>query len=170
MGMDVYGKNPSSETGRYFRNNVWWWRPLWNYCCTVSPEARGVKYGHSNDGDGLDADGATMLAATLQAELDSGRTAEYERAYNARMKSMPDEPCRYCGGTGVRTDEVGVNHGMPERTIDEPGHPRHGQKGWCNGCDGKGTVRPFDTGYPFSEQNVREFAAFLRDSGGFEIF
>ena len=32
MGMDVYGKNQTSEKGSYFRNNVWWWRPLWNYC------------------------------------------------------------------------------------------------------------------------------------------
>lgn len=24
MGMDVYGKAPSSQTGEYFRNNIWW--------------------------------------------------------------------------------------------------------------------------------------------------
>jgi hypothetical protein len=28
MGMDVYGKEPKSDKGEYFRNNVWWWRPL----------------------------------------------------------------------------------------------------------------------------------------------
>ena len=30
MGFDVYGKDPDpgSGSGEYFRNNVWWWRPL----------------------------------------------------------------------------------------------------------------------------------------------
>ena len=38
MGMDVYGIAPTSERGEYFRNNVWWWRPLWDYCCEVDSE------------------------------------------------------------------------------------------------------------------------------------
>jgi hypothetical protein len=28
MGMDVYGRNPTSEAGKYFRANVWSWRPI----------------------------------------------------------------------------------------------------------------------------------------------
>jgi hypothetical protein len=31
MGFDVYGKSARSEKGEYFRNNVWWWRPLAEY-------------------------------------------------------------------------------------------------------------------------------------------
>jgi hypothetical protein len=38
MGMDVYGKDAVSEKGEYFRNNVWYWRPLWNYCIEVAPD------------------------------------------------------------------------------------------------------------------------------------
>lgn len=39
-----------------------------------------------------------------------------------------------------------------------------------NGCDGKGTKRPADTWYPFEVENVKEFATFLQDCGGFEIY
>jgi len=28
MGFDIYGSSPKSEKGKYFRNSVWWWRPL----------------------------------------------------------------------------------------------------------------------------------------------
>jgi hypothetical protein len=28
MGMDVYGRQPTSEAGKYFRANVWSWRPI----------------------------------------------------------------------------------------------------------------------------------------------
>jgi len=55
MGMDVMGMNATSEKGEYFRNNVWWWRPLWDYCLNEHGDIAGqVEHGHSNDGDGLD--------------------------------------------------------------------------------------------------------------------
>lgn len=149
MGMDVYGKNATSEKGHYFRNNVWWWRPLWDYCCAVSFVAQQVENGHSNDGDGLDADDSRTLSETLWAEIDSGRTLAYEKAYNDRLAAMPDEECEHCHGTGKRFDAY--------------------VQGDCNGCEGKGSKRPFATWYPFTVENVREFAEFLKDCGGFRI-
>lgn len=149
MGMDVYGKNATSEKGQYFRNNVWWWRPLWNYCLSVSYVAQQVEGGHYNNGDGLDADDAKMLAETLFAEINAGRTLQYEQEYTAFLKALPDEECDLCKGSGFRTDAIVT--------------------GECNGCQGKGQRRPWDTHYPFSVENVREFAEFLQDSGGFEI-
>lgn len=32
MGMDVWGRNPSSPAGRYFRANIWSWRPIHALC------------------------------------------------------------------------------------------------------------------------------------------
>lgn len=151
MGMDVNGKNPSSKTGEYFRNNVWWWHPLWSYCEIVAPELTAkVEHGHTNDGDGLNAEDSKTLAAILEQELKHGRTQEYESAHTAKLNALPDEECWLCKGTGTRGDMV-VDHG-------------------CNGCKGKGKVRPHSTHYPFSVENVQEFAAFLKDCGGFEIY
>jgi hypothetical protein len=28
MGFDLYGIKATSKKGEYFRNNIWWWRPL----------------------------------------------------------------------------------------------------------------------------------------------
>lgn len=39
----------------------------------------------------------------------------------------------------------------------------------CNACKGTGKVRPFQTSYSFDESDVREFAEFLENCGGFEI-
>ena len=30
MGMDVYGKNPINDDGKYFRANIWCWRPIYS--------------------------------------------------------------------------------------------------------------------------------------------
>lgn len=85
----------------------------------------------------------------LDELLASGAVAAFERQYAADLKALPDEACKFCKRSGVRDDEV--------------------LKGKCNACAGSGTVRPWPANYAFSEENVREFAAFCRESGGFSI-
>lgn len=148
MGMDVYGKKPKSKDGEYFRNNVWWWRPLWDYCCKIHPACEIVS-GHYNDGDGFSNSGALKLADSLDGALESGAVADYAKSFEEQRAAIPDEECDICHGTGTRKDMV-VDKG-------------------CNKCLGKGKVRPYVALYPFSEENVREFAKFVPESGGCEI-
>lgn len=176
MGMDVYGTKPTAPTGEYFRNNVWWWRPLADYCCMVAPALTAkCRHWHSNDGDGLNARDSRRLADALRDEITSGRTAAYAAIREAEQNALPDEPCTLCAGTGIRTDAVGVQMGQPEKRIGDeaeqtPDHPRYGQIGWCNGCDGRGHKRPAETWYPFSVENVEEWITFLNTCGGFKIW
>ena len=166
MGMDVYGKS-----GNYFRRNIWGWHSLGEYITETFPEIAGAcTYWHTNDGDGLDAAGAAALADAIDAAVAGGSAARYVAERDARIAAMPDEICRWCSGTGIRTDEVGLSMKQPERPITEEGHPRQGQVGWCNGCDGRGTHRPSDASYHLEVDDLREFAAFMRESGGFEIW
>lgn len=164
MGMDVYGKNATAEVGEYFRNNVWWWRPLADFLTATYPDlTAGCTYWQSNDGDGLDAAGALALADALDRDLANGRVTAYADQYAAEIAALPDSACDLCDGTGLRTDEIGRTHGM-----DKPRDPDTG-KGGCNGCQGTGRRENWGKSYPFEVENVREFAAFLRHSGGFEI-
>jgi hypothetical protein len=170
MGMDVMGTNPSTKKGEYFRNNVWWWRPLWNYCIEVAPELCENVNGHCNDGDGLDEDGAYELAKILREMLNEGHTAAYEIQYNSYIASLPRHNCEFCEGTGIRTDDVGQEMGMPTQKLEPEIAIVVGRThGWCNACGGEGMVSDFDAEYPFSVKNVEEFTTFLEGCGGFEI-
>jgi len=171
MGMDVIGKNPTAKRGEYFRNNVWWWHPLWDYCLNAHGDIAGkVDSGHTNDGDGLDADDALELSQRLFADIESGLAATYETEYRAHLASLPTSECKHCEGTGIRSDTVGVDNGMPEKELEEVEAILLGRThGWCNACRGNGYVQHFATNYPFSVENVREFAEFLSNCGGFEI-
>jgi len=171
MGMDVYGKGATSEKGEYFRNNVWCWRPLWNYCVELAPELCLDIDGGSNGGDGMDAEEADDLAVILYNELVSGRTAEYEKKYKAEIAALPRSSCEYCAGTGIRSDEVGQNMGMPSKELSPAIQIIAGRThGWCNACSGEGKIDHIAASYPFDEANVREFAEFLADCGGFNIW
>lgn len=150
MGMDVYGVAPKSEVGEYFRNNVWFWRPLWDFVsesCDLDEDVQ--RSGHFNDGLQIDELTARRIAKTLFALLNDGTVANLEVLYQRAHDALPDEVCTHCNGTGVRNDKY--------------------VQGKCNGCDGTGKVRPFETHYPFSAENVADFAHFCDKSGGFEI-
>ena len=170
MGMDVIGVNATTERGEYFRNNVWSWRPLWNYCTELAPELCGNVNGDSNDGDGLSAEGADDLAVVLFNELASGRTAEYEKEYRKMISELPRHKCTHCEGTGIRADNVGQDMGMPSRELSPEIQIITGRShGWCNACIGEGLQDDWKASYPFFESNVREFAEFLAECGGFKI-
>jgi hypothetical protein len=170
MGMDVYGKRPTGETGGYFRRNVWGWRPIADYCLDRHPALTfHCTHWHSNDGDGLNAARSLHLAEALERDIASGAAAGYIDARDKALAALPDEPCRLCGGSGIRADAIGVRNGLPDQVITAEGHPRLGQTGWCNGCDGRGSVRPHDTWYPLELNDLVEWAAFLRACGGFRI-
>lgn len=172
MGMDVYGVKPTSEKGEYFRNNVWWWRPLAHYCMSNHPDiasrCEGWQY---NSGDGLDDYDASQLGERIIRDLDSGRAEMYLDEFRNYKASLPMEECGLCSGTGVRTDDVGVSLGFTDRELSEETALFMGRThGWCNGCEGVGKKESMFTWYEFDLDNLREFADFLLACGGFQIY
>ncbi|MFZ4823974.1 hypothetical protein CQW32_04945 [Pseudomonas putida] len=101
MGMDVLGQAPFSERGEYFRNNVWWWHPLWEYCERLAPDLiPSDNLGHYNDGWGLDGPASLELANRLAAALQSGQVEQYAQDYAGFLAALPDEPCTTCAAPG----------------------------------------------------------------------
>lgn len=163
MGMDIHGKS-----GNYFRRSVWGWRPLADYI-EIEHETLSspCTYWHSNDADGLDDLGARWLGEAMLEAIADGSAAEYIQNRDASLALLPEETCAQCKGTGIRTDEVGIKFGWPDK-IAERG-PRAGQKGSCNGCSGAGTTPAWETNYSLDIDDLKEFAEFMIQSEGFEI-
>jgi hypothetical protein len=102
--------------GIYFRNNVWWWRPLWDYVHDVCPDILRDRYhgGHGNSGTEFTDKEAKDIAYKLFKEIDEGNTEAYQKLYE------------------IKTEDDAYD-------------------------------------YPFNTDNVRAFAKFCKDSGGFQI-
>ena len=172
MGMDLIGNKPKSEKGDFFRNNVWYWRPLVDFICEKYPDIyEQCTYWGSNDGDGLNEEASKELATRIKQDIVLGLVAEYSKNHNEWRASLPREACNLCECTGIRNDDVGVENGMPTKQLSAEMKTLLGRNyGWCNGCDGMGTREAFIAGYPFCEDNVKEFAEFLENCGGFQIW
>ena len=116
MGMDVYGLNPklksekpeidwssadelareqyfealgkfeSDNPGYYFRNNVWWWRPLWDYVTTVCDSVMTdyqKERGEYNEGYEYDAELTAKMVELLDADIANNGHHQYEKQHLA---------------------------------------------------------------------------------------
>ena len=183
MGFDLSGMNPNITTpqpelppwdkrtaedwerytdwqeknsGVYFRNNVWWWRPLWNFVCNSCDDIlteKDIEGGSWNDGHRISRTKAGKIAKRLYHMIEDGRVEEYENGYKKQLESLEQVDCEICDATGKRKEPPSTGAGDRE----------------CNGCNGTGKKDDWAKSYPFSEDNVREFADFCENSGGFEI-
>ena len=94
MGFDIYGMDPQTEKGHYFRNNVWYWRPLWQVICEECNDIlteEQMASGSYNDGVEVSAEQAIKIFKRLvdkapQIEED---VLEYEKA---RKKAGEKDP------------------------------------------------------------------------------
>jgi len=146
---DIFEKE---NVGYYFRNNVWWWRPLWDYVYQLNDDIlteEDHEHGHSNSGHEITEAQCEVICKRLTEALDNGETEEYKKGYYNFINNLPLVKCDTCEGVGERNDQY--------------------VQGECNGCGGKGERKDYATSYPFDLDNVKEFRNFVRESGGFQI-
>lgn len=164
MGMDVYGIKPKTSKGEYFRNNVWWWHPLWTYCCYTCPELTNkVESGHDNSGDGLDAVDSRRLGFIIQESIASGAAQEYVDEYNKDTATLPDEPCFCVKESLMEIFTISGDIPFPKSSGNKKPNPE------CHTCSGSGMQRNWNANYHIDVENIQNFAEFLIDCGGFQI-
>ena len=116
------------NVGNYFRNNCWWWRPLWHFVCSTCEHILTEKQmdsGNYNDGCVIEEKQAKAISKQLTKLDKEGLIAKHEVEYEAKRLAQEE-----------RNDK------------DER----------------------FAANYPFSRDNILEFAKFCKESGGFEIW
>ena len=153
---DDYMEWQEENCGVYFRNNVWGWRPLWHFVTSICDDIltdKDVEGGSWNDGHKISKTKADRMAKRLFKLIKNGQVKEYEEGYKKHIASLKQEDCDICDATGKRQEPPKAGAGDIE----------------CNACKGTGKVDDFNKNYPFDEENVRQFANFCANSGGFRI-
>jgi len=155
MGMDIYGKNEPA----YFRANLWGWRPIqvisamaiYKYELGLSTDSWGY-----NDGCGLDTqEDCNKLATAIMRML-----TESDELFDA-----DDDTIYLCLGMWCTNEGTSISEQETEDLNDE--HPT-GTIIKSPIVTSKGTLA-----YPAhstSLSRIREWVAFLRECGGFQIY
>ena len=147
---EEHDKYQEANPGVYFRNNVWWWRPLWQFVCERFDDIlteQDMERGCYNDGHEITVDKAMKIGIDLTCMLEDGTIQAYNDQYEAEMKALPQVDCFVCDNN---------NRG-------------HKKKKECKGCNQTGLRDDWAKSYPFDVENIREFATFCLESGGFTI-
>ena len=130
---DESDKRQEDNKGIYFRNNCWWWRPLWNYVCSECDDIlddSDCEAGGWNDGKIIAKEKAKKIAKRLKSLLEDGTVKKFEVSHEAERLEAEQN------NKGKKMKDEGYS---------------------------------WSASYPFSEDNVREFANFCAESGGFSI-
>tara|TARA_R100000005_G_C4983963_1_gene192810 strand:- start:20 stop:661 length:642 start_codon:yes stop_codon:yes gene_type:complete len=160
---DKYNKD---NPGEYFRNNVWFWRPLWDFVCNTCDDFltdKDITGGHSNDGHRISATKANRIAKRLNKHLKSGvvdavqKEAE-ERAAKARKHNAEVE-------AKLEQIKVDVEEITGKDDLVPRDYPEELYAKWTR----INNTKDWNDSYPFSKENIQNFATFCEQSGGFEI-
>ena len=91
MGMDLYGINPKTDNGDYFRANVWYWRPLWQcvaYFCDDILSEEDIERGTYNDGYEYNETTALEISDRLENALKDGNLHKFEKGREKFISEM----------------------------------------------------------------------------------
>jgi len=107
--MDEYHE---ANPGVYFRNNVWWWRPLWDFVCLqcndfMTDEQKSG--GNYNDGKLIDQETAAKIGTKLKILLEDGTVDRWEdhiKERNEELKKSKDKDEQFFGNYPFRRDNV----------------------------------------------------------------
>jgi ElaB/YqjD/DUF883 family membrane-anchored ribosome-binding protein len=154
-----------NQSGVYFRNNVWWWRPLAEYVLKhtkVIPEHEQESWQY-NDCTEVSKQNAEMIAQQLDYLIKSGHTKQFEKEYEKIRKKIEKHNEKV--EKELETFSQSVKKKMRNDNLAPKDFPKEDYKKWekiYNKRNSSGS-------YPFSEENVKEFSEFCKNCGGFTI-
>ena len=168
---DAVDKYRQENKGVYFRNNWWYWRPMWDFVnekCNDLIDQELYDKGHGNDGD-VDQELAIDISKRILTKevLDEAKRKQEEYDKDAKPKQEFNELLSKAGK--LYFDEI-IKPMYPDKKNLVPADleklDKDAYKKWDALIFG---LQYGETSYPFSWENVQEFGEFCAQSGGFEI-
>ena len=154
-----------NQSGTYFRNNVWWWRPLAEYVLNytkVIPEHEQESWQY-NDCTEVSKQNAEMIAQQLDHLIKVGHTKQFEKDYEKTRKKIEKHNEKV--EKELKTFSQSVKKKMRNDNLAPKDFPEEDHKKWQEIYN----KRNSSGSYPFSEENVKEFSEFCKNCGGFTI-
>ena len=162
---DAYDKWEQENPGVYFRNNVWYWRPLWMYVCTSCHDIlteKDMSKGTYNEGHIISKTKSKRIAARLRKMLKNLEVKMYAAHAEEERQKAVDHNKKIQDLIDALNERVKEQHG----DIVPKDYPEPHKTDW----DNLQSQKRWEGNYPFDEENVREFAEFCEQSGGFSIY
>ena len=161
---NAYEKWEKENPGVYFRNNVWWWRPLWMYVCASCEDIlteEDMSKGTWNDGHKISKTKSKKIAARLRKMLKNLEV----KMYAVHAEEERQEAVQHNKEVQEKIDALNEEVKQFGSDLVPKDYPEPYKTRW----DKLQEWKKWEANYPFSVDNVREFEIFCEQSGGFSI-
>ena len=161
-----YHKWQDENCGTYFRNNVWWWRPLWSFVCEHCEDIlteKDMNNGCYNDAHVISRRKAEAIAQRLEEVIETEETKMWIKEHMDNLEQAKRNNAQVEAELKELKKMVEVETGNPD--IYPAIYPDKFKKKY----DEVYAKRDWASSYPFHKDNVINFINFARQSGGFSI-
>lgn len=143
MGFDIVGIEPKNKKGEHFRNNIWWWPRLWDFCCHVAGcvTEQEQRRGHHNCGLVIEGEKHERLVRGLKKALEAKGA---HALWIAQTENYASERSELIKRLFEKIEVAAAKSGA--------------------------MMKPQECAYPFSWENVQEFFEFAKSNRGFKIY
>jgi hypothetical protein len=151
--------------GEYFRANVWFWRPIWNFVCASCDDFlsnKDIDAGGSNSGDRISKTKANRIASRLRKLDKQGIIKTWEDEMMVPYDEAKVHNKVVDAELDVFNDKMRIKYGsdiIPSKYDDND------KATW----DSIYHKRSWASSYPPSRDEIVRFGIFCGESGGFEI-
>lgn len=161
----VEDEHQDINPGEYFRANVWFWRPVWNFVCASCDDFLSeddIDAGGSNSGDRISKTKANRIASRLRKLGKQGVIQKWEDEMTIPFNEAKEHNKTIDKEMDVFQDKMRIKYG-PD--IVPSNYDVHDKATW----DTIYNKRSWASSYPPSANLIVQFGRFCGESGGFEI-
>ena len=159
-------KYEEENKGVYFRNNVWWWRPLANLIREYNSDwltSEQQERLHDNSGFEFSESEAETIYKSLMKVIENGTCQKIETEWKKKAK----EAEKWNKKLDKQMDELSAKaeKQLGKKNVAPIDYPPEIKSKW----DKLWEARDRTDSYPFAVKNVKRFCEFLKECGGFKV-
>lgn len=156
----------AENVGYYFRNNVWWWRPIADLIIGLNEDwltEEQKERLHDNSGFEFSEEEAMKIKLSLEKVINNGWLKKAEIAWKKKAKKAEE----WNKGIALEMEEL-KKQAIKETAktdIAPKDYPPHLKLKWNKLWESEDR----NSSYPVSVENTKNFVSFLSECGGFKI-
>ena len=158
-------KHREDNPGEYYRANVWYWRPVWNFVCAACEDFlsdNDMEAGYSNSGDRICKTKANRIGSRLRKLDKQGIIKKWEDEMLIPFKKAQKNNKKVQKERNAFSEKMKKKHGDD---IVPAKYPKEDYDKW----ETIYAKEDWGGSYPPSRKAIVDFGRFCSESGGFEI-
>jgi hypothetical protein len=125
MGYDLYAVKPNSEKFGYFRSNIWYWIPLWNYVAILSKDILtddDIEEGNYNNDHIINNELSVIIGNRILESFSNNVFKDFKDKFEKEKEGLDKENYKVCSNSNnntISTESFYKNYILDKDLLEE---------------------------------------------------